>query len=244
MKKFFKLLIVCLCVIPCAIMFCACKKDNHVSVNIKGDYVTVAEEDRGAIISQLSDLGSDSNFTTGVEFYSFITFASEELNISFTMDGKMQGEGENFVASISAKISENGYSQKCKYYIKDNAIYIDINGYKVKQTFSSTESSNVANIVTVEQIENIISSLQNPNLAFCTKGNQVKYKFTASLDESDMPINYEIYFVYTNNKLSGLRYIVKSEGINMDMQMVGFNGKIDLPNLDDSYVFDPDYGMN
>lgn len=242
MKKFLKTFIVCLCLIPCALFMCACKKkDTHVSVNVNGNYTTIAEGDKATIIEKLNNIDTNSNFVNGVEFYTASTINNEDIKITLNLDGTMQGDGDNLIASMSAKIKISNTTMKCNYYVKDNYMYIKMGEQKIKQFLPSSTLAS-GNFVTLEQIEDIIENSQNPTLSVATSKNTTKYLFETTLANSNLALNYKIYFVFKSDILTGIRYKLTSDYITMDMQITDYSGSIELPNFDD-YVLEPDFGM-
>ena len=233
MQNKFKKLLFSLALLPCFFILTACNGnplDTNVNVNVDGNYsLSTYENLKENALDKINENYLDNTA------YKITT----KLNLSGTptvnLNGIVKGSKLNNLEA-AFKLISIGMRSEC--YVKDSVMYYLDSEKKIKSTIPSVEALKkqlgVTDIITLSDVFNKIEEAhinENIKVEKYTSNNETKFKVTFALIAGDIVYNYNVYFVFDNENLTGVKVTYTSSVYNRELTMEQFNNAIVFPDF-------------
>ena len=260
MKKFFKIFLLALILIPCGVVFVACGNSNPFNAAPTNQLKSSAEIDtagsyKSSSITELNELENEESTTLNkfkLSGYTELISSGEKLvvNFNFIVD---KSNPSNYKSALYCSVKNNDKIVTASYFVVDGYVYSDEDGIKTKEKATDDNEYNIPDTFvgfsSFDELINIIQS-ETSNLIIkkSVKDNQTKFEISqASSSAIEMAglnssvKNFESYIVFENNKLVGFTnsfeasLISPSQDITffINSTLCSFNEEIEFPSLTD-----------
>ena len=248
-KNVLKSLAIGALVVPCALAFTGCGKET-----VKIDTKMPASATSATTCAEASEYFNNTASTESIS-NGYRMSISVDMDMDFgsgvviettsdTYGVVVFDEDGNMGMSMETTGKAEGQKQKQKTYVKDNYLYYNLNGNKIKMDISSElegefDMSGVLDMPSSQEMEVLFDESLGLSYDVYQNEGTTKFKIYGEVtDESDSSYKttYEVYFVFENDVLTGVQYgmVTEDDGlyISMVMAMETYEGTIEYPSLE------------
>jgi hypothetical protein len=232
MKKFFKTLMMCLVVIPCVFVLAACgaKDPNQVNVNTKGKYSASNIQAFDEAIAAAYDAETLEFNSYRLSYKATIEEGGEKIDV--VMHATVMIGEDDAVSMYTYMKTGDGLVE---YYLDAEYMYMKVDSEGMSANYKMPadpealgEAGMALQMGSIESLLDEIAMVPGEiAVEVAEQDTTTKYHLTFATEEEG---EAEVWFVFENGTLTGVKSVSNTEGSKGEIQMERFTGtSIALP---------------